>query len=274
MNIKELSNKIREELRQEIESSGAEPKLAVIQVGDGFESNVYIRNKQKACEGVGILTNNIKLPKDISESELVSIVHHLNNDKETHGILVQLPLPKHINERRVSQAISPIKDVDGFHSYNLGGLVVETEAISPCTPLGITNILKHWNVNLVGKNVVVVGRSNIVGKPLAIMLINSGATVTVCNSKTKNLKEFTRNADVVITAIGKPKYFTKDYFKDGAYIIDVGINRSSDGKLCGDVDYEDVVNIAKEITPVPGGVGLMTVTQLLANTLECYNYQQ
>lgn len=273
MNVKELSSNIRKDLADKIAKLEHKPCLAVIQVGNRYESSVYVRNKERACTEVGIQSTMVNLPDNITELELIQIIHELNNSKGIHGILVQLPLPKHINPTRVSQAISPVKDVDCFHSYNCGCILNETGFIQPCTPSGVLAILKYNNVKLKGSHVVIVGRSNIVGKPLALMLINEGATVTVCNSSTKNLKSITSLADVVVTAIGKPKYFTPEYFKPDATIIDVGINRGEDGKLCGDVDYENVKEKVANITPVPGGVGIMTVTQLLVNTFNCYKNQ-
>lgn len=274
MNVKELSNNIRMKLLERISEEEEKPCLAVVQVGNEYQSEVYIRNKKKACSEVGIKSTMVNLPGNISELELVSIIHELNKSKGIHGILVQLPLPKHINETRISQAIAPIKDVDCFHSYNYGGILNESGFISPCTPSGVLTILKEWNVKLRGSHVVIAGRSNIVGKPLALMLINLGATVTVCNSKTKNLKKLVKGADIFISAIGVPKYFTADYFNKNVSIVDVGINRDSEGKLCGDVDYENVKDLVANITPVPGGVGIMTVTKLLENTYKCFLKQK
>lgn len=273
MKGKPVSEHIRDYIKYEVAQLEVKPNLTVIKVGEDPASATYVRNKIKACEEVGMRSTLIQLPEDIEEEELIDIIGTLNKSEMTHGILVQLPLPEHISEENVANAITPSKDVDCFHPYNVGRLYNENGHIKPCTPSGVISILQHYGIKIAGADVVIVGRSNIVGKPLATMLTNMGATVTVCHSKTKNLKYKTRQADIVITAIGKAKYFTMDYFHNNSVIVDVGINRDEDGKLCGDVDYANVFENVKAITPVPGGVGIMTVTHLLYNTLQCYRYQ-
>ena len=270
MQAVEVREKLEDLLHQEVIKMSEKPNLTVIQVGDNQASNVYVRNKVKACKRVGIDSSVIKLPIEVSQKELIRIINILNDNDKVHGILVQLPLPKHINENRICEAISPLKDVDCFNPTNIGKISTYAGHTDPCTPRGIITLLKYYNVVLEGARVVVVGRSNIVGKPLTLMLINEGCTVTSCNSKTKDLKSITKQADIVITAIGKPKYFTKDYFSKNCIVVDVGINKDEDNKLCGDVDYNDVYPNVKGITPVPKGVGLMTVITLLQNTINCY----
>ncbi len=247
---------------------GVRPGLAVILVGDNPASQVYVRNKVKACEAVGMYSSLDRYPADLTEAKLLQRIQELNHNPDIHGILVQLPLPKHINEHAVLEAIAPAKDVDGFHLINAGALMTGQPRLRACTPYGVMKMFEKGNVDLTGQEAVVIGRSNIVGKPMAMLLINAGATVTVCHSKTRDLNFHTRRADIVVAAVGKPKFVKGDMIKPGAVVIDVGINRLPDGKLCGDVDYEDCLNVAGQITPVPGGVGPMTITMLLANTLE------
>ena len=261
----------REEIAKEValfhQETGVLPGLAVVMVGDNPASAVYVRNKHIACESVGMYTETLHLPEETSEEELLALIDRLNADNRFHGILVQLPLPKHINETRVLDAISPDKDVDAFHPYNVGALVTGRERFLPCTPAGIMELLRYYNISVQGKNCVVIGRSNIVGKPMSMLLLAKDGTVTVCHSKTKNIKEITKSADILVVAVGRARFVTADMVKEGAVVIDVGINRLEDGKLCGDVDFDAVFPIASAITPVPGGVGPMTITMLLCNTL-------
>lgn len=270
---KELANKIKQDIKDKIkyltESGHRKPCLVTILVGDNPASKVYVANKEKACNEVGISNITETYLESITEDELINHIEEFNNSHLVDGILVQLPLPKHINSNNVLSAINPNKDVDGFHSQNVANLWFNKECTIPCTPKGIIKLLESINVDLCGKNVVVVGRSNIVGLPIAKLCLDRNATVTICHSKTKNLKEVTSEADVLIVAIGKPKFITYDMVKVGAVIIDVGINRV-DNKLCGDVDYENVQHKVSYITPVPGGVGPMTITCLLENTLELF----
>jgi methylenetetrahydrofolate dehydrogenase (NADP+) / methenyltetrahydrofolate cyclohydrolase len=244
------------------------PGLTVVLVGENAASQVYVRNKVKACEEAGIRSSLIQKPEHLSEEALLEIISALNADSSVDGILVQLPLPKQINSQRVIEAIAADKDVDGFHVSNAGALMTGAPIFRPCTPYGVMKMLHSINANIWGANAVIVGASNIVGKPMAMMLLAEGATVTLCNSKTKNLEEHTRRADILVAAIGRPKMITADMIKPGAVVIDVGINRLPDGKLVGDVDYEPASQVASAITPVPGGVGPMTIAMLLINTLE------
>jgi len=246
---------------------GIRPGLAVIIVGDDAASQVYVRNKAKACEAIGMHSEVHALPADTSQDELLVWVNKLNDNAAIHGILVQLPLPKHMHDRAVIEAIHPMKDVDGFHYANMGALVIDESWFPPCTPFGVMQMLAHEGVEIEGKHAVVIGRSNIVGKPQAMLLLKAGATVTVCHSKTKDLKKFTRDADILIAAVGRANMVTGDMIKPGAVVMDVGINRLPSGKLCGDVDFESAKLVASAITPVPGGVGPMTITMLLGNTL-------
>lgn len=243
------------------------PGLAVIIVGDNPASRVYVRYKVKACHDIGLHSELIELPEDTTEKMLLSRIQHLNENPDIHGILVQLPLPAQIDVDKVLETISPEKDVDGFHLYNLGALVAGNTVFPPCTPYGVMAMLKHIDTDIAGKNAVVVGRSNIVGKPMALMLLQESATVSICTSKTKDLKFYTQIADILVVATGRPKMITADMVKPGSIVIDVGINRLDDGKLVGDVDYEGVKEVAGYITPVPGGVGPMTITMLVANTI-------
>lgn len=246
---------------------GIRPGLAVIIVGDDAASQVYVRNKAKACEAIGMHSEVHALPAHTSQDELLVWVNKLNDNAAIHGILVQLPLPKHMHDRAVIEAIHPMKDVDGFHYANMGALVIDESWFPPCTPFGVMQMLAHEGVEIEGKHAVVIGRSNIVGKPQAMLLLKAGATVTVCHSKTKDLNKFTRDADILIAAVGRANMVTGDMIKPGAVVMDVGINRLPSGKLCGDVDFESAKLVASAITPVPGGVGPMTITMLLGNTL-------
>lgn len=268
---KDLSDKIKENIRLEVDKCpNRPPHLVVILVGDNPASKAYVANKEKACSAVGIESDTIILPNYTSEKELLKIIDFYNNDGSVDGILVQLPLPKHINANEVLKAIDPKKDVDGFHPENVAKLWLGQDCIKPCTPQGIMRLIDFANINLEGRHVVVVGRSNIVGLPVAKMCIDRNATVTICHSKTEDLAHITKSADVLIVAIGKPKFITADMVGNGAVVIDVGINRV-DGKLCGDVDFDSVFSERTEcITPVPGGVGPMTIACLLDNTLKCY----
>lgn len=271
---KKCSEEILESLKQEVseykEKLGKVPGLAVIILGDNPASKIYVKSKIRACEKTGVLSKEIILDENVSEEELIKEIEKLNNDKNINGILVQLPLPAHINEKRVCEAISVKKDVDGFKPENLGKIMLgDEDGFISCTPQGIIYLIDQLNMDLHGKNVVVVGRSNIVGKPVASLLINKGATTTICNSKTKDLSGILKRADIIVIAIGKAKFLTKDMVKEGAVIIDVGINRV-DGKICGDVDFENVSQIASHITPVPGGVGPMTIAMLLKNTVKAF----
>lgn len=268
---KKISNEIKDELKEEIirlNKEGIKVKLVVVLVGDNSASEVYVRNKQKACEYVGIESETYNLPESTSQSELLELVNKLNNDKEVSGILVQLPLPKHIDEDFIIKTISPLKDVDGFHPENVGKLSIGQKGYVSCTPSGVIELLKRYNIDIEGQNCVIIGRSNIVGKPMAMLLLRENATVTICHSKTKDLKEFTQKADILIAAIGRAKFITADYVKEDAILIDVGMNRDEEGKLCGDVDFEDVKDKVKAITPVPGGVGPMTIAALLRNVVD------
>ncbi len=247
---------------------GITPGLAVIIVGEDPASKVYVANKVKACAELGLHSEHIVLPADTAESVLLAKITELNHDPKIHGILVQLPVPRHIDSSKVLNAISPDKDVDGFHPENVGALVTGNMRFAPCTPFGAMKLLEKSGVTIEGKHAVIVGRSNIVGKPMALMLLQANATVTVCTSKTVDLAKFTRDADILVVATGRPKMITGDMIKPGAAVIDVGINRLPDGKLCGDVDFDSAKGVAGWITPVPGGVGPMTITMLVANTVQ------
>ena len=268
---KVVSSAIRNDLSEEISQFKSEynvtPGLAVIIVGDNPASLVYVRNKKKACEQVGINSYEIALPGDVSEEELLARIEILNADPSVHGILVQLPLPKHINEETVINAIDPKKDVDAFHPSNVGKIMIGNYTFLPCTPAGVIDLLDYYNIDISGKKCVIIGRSNIVGKPMAHLLLERNGTVTVCHSRTVDLAEETKKADILVVAIGKPEFVTADMVKPGAVVIDVGINRGTDGKLLGDVEFSGVSEVASYITPVPGGVGPMTITTLLKNTL-------
>ncbi|MBO5109351.1 MAG: bifunctional methylenetetrahydrofolate dehydrogenase/methenyltetrahydrofolate cyclohydrolase FolD [Clostridia bacterium] len=267
---KETSRKVRGEIAkkvQELKEQGKVTGLAVVIVGENPASQVYVRNKAKACEEVGMYSEVHALPESTTEEELLALVERLNHEDKIDGILVQLPLPKHINEERVILAIDPNKDVDAFHPVNTGKIMIGNYEFLPCTPAGVMTLLKEYNIEVEGKECVVVGRSNIVGKPQALLLLQKNGTVTVCHSRTKNLAEITRRADILVVAIGKAEFITGDMIKEGAVVIDVGMNRKSDGKLCGDVEFASASEKASYITPVPGGVGPMTITTLLQNTL-------
>ncbi len=268
---KAISLQIKDELKQKaagLKKQGVEITLAVIQVGDDAASSVYVRNKKRGCEYIGIGSLSYELPGDITQEELLALIGELNERKDVNGILVQLPLPVHIDENRVIRAICPSKDVDGFHPQNAGALCIGQRGFVSCTPAGIIQLLLRSGIEIAGKECVILGRSNIVGKPMALLMLRENATVTVTHSRTRNLKEVTRRADILITAIGRPKMITREYVKEGAVVIDVGINRDENNKLCGDVDFEDVEPVCSAITPVPGGVGPMTIAMLLHNCVE------
>ncbi len=268
---KKISQEIKDELREkmaELKQKGGSRCLAVIQVGDDPASSVYVNNKKKACEYIGIDSESYHLPEETTEKELLELIDELNRKPEVNGILVQLPLPKQIDENKILLAISPEKDVDGFHPVNVGNLCIGRPGFVSCTPAGVIQLLKHSGIEIEGKECVVLGRSNIVGKPMAMLLLRENGTVTVCHSRTKDLKEITRRADILVAAIGKPKFIDADYVKEGAVVIDVGIHRNENGKLCGDVDFESVAPHCAAITPVPGGVGPMTIAMLMHNCVE------
>lgn len=266
-----VSEKLRSELRDEIaefkNKNGVTPGLAVVMVGNNPASAVYVRNKHKACLDVGIESYQIEFPEDITEEQLLSKIDELNADDKVNGILVQLPLPSGISEERVIERISPLKDVDAFHPSNVGRIMIGNYSFLPCTPAGIISLLDHYKIEISGKRCAVVGRSNIVGKPMALLLTERNGTVTLCHSRTQNLDMILRESDIVVVAIGKAEFLRADMIKPGAVVIDVGINRTSDGKLVGDVAFGEVSQVASMITPVPGGVGPMTITTLLQNTL-------
>ena len=271
LNGKELSVKIKEDLRKETEAlkeKGINPGLAVIIVGDDPASRVYVNNKKKACEECGFYSEEYALPKETTEEELLELIDTLNNKKEINGILVQLPLPKGIDSEKVLLSIRPEKDVDAFHPVNVGKIMIGNFDFLPCTPAGVMELIRLTNIDVCGKECVVVGRSNIVGKPQAMLLLHENGTVTICHSRTKNLKEVCRRADILVAAVGKAKFITADMVKEGAIVIDVGMNRDENGKLCGDVAYDEVSEVASAITPVPGGVGPMTIAMLMKNTLK------
>lgn len=271
---KKLANKIIEEIKSEVSKFESKPKLAVVLVGNNPASEIYVRNKQKKAQDLGFDSIVIPLPYDISEENLLEHIFILNEDTNINAILVQLPLPKHINKQKILEAIEPLKDVDGFTSYNFGRIALGYKPyVYPCTPKGVIRILDEYNINIEGKNVVVIGRSNIVGKPLSLMLQNRNATVTMAHSKTDNLKEICKTADIIVSAVGTPNLITKDYVKDNCTIIDVGINRTEQG-LKGDVVFDEVLEKAQYITPVPGGVGPMTIAMLMENTFELFKKQQ
>ena len=273
---KAISTEIKDELKEKVlklKEEGINVCLAVIQVGTDPASSVYVRNKKKGCEYIGIDSLSYELPESTTEEELLELIKKLNADDKVNGILVQLPLPSHIDENKVIKTISPLKDVDGFHPESVGALVIGQKGFVSCTPAGIIELLKRSGVSIKGKECVVLGRSNIVGKPMSILMLRENATVTIAHSKTENLKEVCKRADILIVAIGKPKFVNSEYVKEGACVIDVGINRNEDNKLCGDVDYEDVFPHCSYITPVPGGVGPMTIAMLLNNCVESVNIQ-
>lgn len=275
---KEISTKIKDQLKEEVEQMKNKydrlPKLAVILVGENQASQVYVRNKERGCSYVGMGSLKITHDATFSEEELLNEIKQLNEDDTVDGILVQLPLPDHINEDKVLEAIDPSKDVDGFHPENVAKLFLGQKSLVPCTPKGMMVLLDEINYDLTGKEVVVVGRSNIVGKPVSLLCLQKNATVTIAHSKTKDLKEVCQRADVLIAAVGRAKMINRDYVKEGAVVLDVGINRDENNKLCGDVDFEDVKDKVYAITPVPGGIGPMTITMLLHNTLEAFYHHQ
>lgn len=273
LNGKEFADKIKEEVRVEVEAMTEKPCLMVVQVGDDAASSTYVKNKKKACEYCGIRSIVYNLPDDTSEEDLLDFVEGMNQNKHIHGILVQLPLPKHIDEHKIIQAIAPEKDVDGFHELNVGKLTIGEETFVPCTARGIIELLIENNIQIEGRNCVVVGRSNIVGKPTAMELLRCNGTVTICHSKTKGLDLICRDADILVCAIGKPKFFDKKYISPNTVVIDVGIHRQADGTLCGDVDYENVIDIVSSITPVPKGVGSVTVAMLMKNCVQAAKRQ-
>lgn len=275
INGKEIAQAMKDEMKVEVaelKKAGKSCCLAVIQVGNNPASSVYVSNKKKACEYIGIDSLSYELPEETTEADLLELIDKLNNDTAVHGILCQLPLPKHINEKTILNRISPKKDVDGFHPQNVGSLVVGDFGFVSCTPAGIIELLKRSNVEMQGKRCVVIGRSNIVGKPMALLMLRENATVTICHSRTQNLKEICKEADILIVAIGKPLFVTKDYVKEGAVVIDVGIHRDENNKLCGDVNYKEVEPLCSAITPVPGGVGPMTICMLMKNCIEAMKY--
>lgn len=265
---KKISQEIKDELKEKaaaMAKGGKKVALAVIQVGNDPASSVYVRNKKKACEYIGIESLSYELPEETTEEELVALIEKLNADAGVNGILVQLPLPEQINEEKIIQTISPDKDVDGFHMQNVGALCTGGKGYVSCTPLGIITLLKRSGIEIAGKRCVVMGRSNIVGKPMAMLLLRENGTVTICHSKTQDMKEITRQADILVVAIGKPKFVDETYVKEGAVVIDVGIHRNAENKLCGDVDFDKVAPHTSAITPVPGGVGPMTIAMLMNN---------
>ena len=267
---KEVSAKVREEVKaqcEQLKARGIHPGLAVIIVGDAPASRVYVNNKKKACAEVGFISEEYALPQQTTQEELLSLINELNNNPKINGILCQLPLPSHLDEKAVINAISPEKDVDAFHPSNVGKIMIGDYHFLPCTPAGVMEMIKSEGIEVKGKNCVVIGRSNIVGKPMAMLLLHEHGTVTICHSRTKNLKEVCAAADILVAAVGKAKFVTADMVKPGAVVLDVGINRLENGKLCGDVDFDSVEPKASYITPVPGGVGPMTIAMLMKNTL-------
>ena len=274
---KKISGEIKDELKEQMaayRAQGREICLAVIQVGEDPASCVYVRNKKRACEYIGIRSLSYELPEETTEAELLSLVEELNARADVNGILVQLPLPKQINEEKVLNAISPLKDVDGFHPMNVGSLCIGKRGFVSCTPAGVIQLLKRSGISISGKECVVVGRSNIVGKPMALLLLQENGTVTVAHSRTEDLKSVTRRADILVVAVGKSRMITEDYVKEGAVVIDVGIHRDENNKLCGDVDYASVAPHCSAITPVPGGVGPMTIAMLMKNCVESVLLQE
>lgn len=268
---KAISKQIKDELKEKVaalKAQGTDICLAVIQVGNDPASSVYVGNKKKACEYIGIGSLSYELPEETTEGELLGLIDKLNNDDKVNGILVQLPVPKHIDEDKIIKAISPKKDVDGFHPMSVGALSIGQKGFVSCTPAGVIQLIKRSGVEIEGKECVVLGRSNIVGKPMAMLLLRENGTVTVCHSRTKNLKEVCRRADILVVAIGRPRMIDASYIKEGATVIDVGIHRDENNKLCGDVDFESAKEVAGAITPVPGGVGPMTIAMLMNNCVE------
>ncbi|MUK87170.1 bifunctional methylenetetrahydrofolate dehydrogenase/methenyltetrahydrofolate cyclohydrolase FolD [Ornithinibacillus sp. L9] len=271
INGRDLAQELRNQMKDEVialKKDGVTPHLTVVLVGDNPASRSYVKGKEKASAEVGIQSKVIELPGTVSEEELLQLINELNDNNSVHGILVQLPLPKHIQEQKVIETISPSKDVDGFHPVNIGRMMTGQDTFLPCTPFGIMTMLHSKDISIEGKHAVIIGRSNIVGKPIGQLLLNENATVTYCHSKTKNLKEFTTKADILIVAVGRPNVINEEHVKEGSVVIDVGINRLQDGSLTGDVDFDSVVEKASHITPVPRGVGPMTIAMLLHNTIK------
>lgn len=273
---KQISECIRNEISKSLKSLREKniiPGLAVIIVEGDSASRTYVDNKKKACENLGIYSEEYSLSPQVTQEELLDLIYMLNEKPDINGILVQLPLPKHLDEKQIIEAILPLKDVDAFHAENVGKIMLGDYHLLPCTPAGIMEMLRYENIDVCGKNCVVLGRSNIVGKPMAILLLHANATVTICHTKTRNIKDICKNADIIISAVGKTKFVTADMVKKDAVVIDVGMNRDDNGKLCGDVDFENVKNVASYITPVPGGVGPMTITMLMQNTINAVKLQ-
>lgn len=273
---KAISQQIKDEVKEKVaalKEQGVEVTLAVIQVGNDPASSVYVNNKKKACAYTGMRSESFELPEETTQEELLKLIDELNERKDINGILVQLPLPKHIDENKIIEAISPKKDVDGFHPQSVGALCIGQPGFVSCTPAGIIQLLKRSGVEIAGKECVIIGRSNIVGKPMSLLMLRENATVTITHSKTKNLKAVCKRADILIVAIGRPKMITAEYVKDGAVVIDVGIHRMENNKLCGDVDFDDVAPVCSKITPVPGGVGPMTIAMLMNNCVESIKLQ-
>ncbi|MEI3577554.1 MAG: bifunctional methylenetetrahydrofolate dehydrogenase/methenyltetrahydrofolate cyclohydrolase FolD [Acutalibacteraceae bacterium] len=268
-----VKQQVADECEELFKATGKKPGLAVIIVGDDPASKVYVNNKKKACELVGFLSKEYALPAQTTQQELIELVEKLNNDDEINGILCQLPLPKHLDEKAVIEAISPKKDVDAFHAVNVGKIMIGDYDFLPCTPAGVMELLAYYNIDIEGKECVVLGRSNIVGKPMSMLLLHKNGTVTICHSRTKNLAEVCKRADILVAAVGIARFVTADMVKENAVVIDVGINRMDNGKLCGDVDFEGVQKVASYITPVPGGVGPMTIATLMKNTLTAFKIQ-
>ncbi len=274
---KAVSAQVRAQVKEEVaalKEKGVAPGLAVVIVGDDPASRVYVNNKKKACAEVGIYSEEYALPKETTQAELLSLIHTLNEKEEINGILVQLPLPSHLDEKEVIETIDPKKDVDAFHASNVGKIMIGDYHFLPCTPAGVMELLQSANVEIKGRNCVVIGRSNIVGKPMAMLLLHQHGTVTICHSRTKNLPEICRGADILVAAVGRAKFVTADMVKEGAVVIDVGMNRDENGKLCGDVDFASVEPKASFITPVPGGVGPMTISMLMKNTVMAAKLQK
>lgn len=274
---KRISAEIKEELKVKVakmQEQNIHVCLAVVQVGEDAASSIYVRNKEKACAYIGIESRVCRLPEETSEEELLEVIKELNEDSVVNGILVQLPLPAHIDEKKVIEAISLEKDVDGFHPQSLGNLCSNSDGFEPCTPSGVIELLKRSEIQISGKHCVVMGRSNIVGKPAALLLLRENGTVTIVHSKTENLKEITSQADILVVAIGVPKFVTSDFVKEGAVVIDVGMHRDEENKLCGDVDFDDVKDKVSAITPVPGGVGPMTIAMLMKNCIHSAEFQE
>lgn len=269
----EVKEQVRIETQQLKDNYGITPGLAVVIVGDDPASRVYVNNKKKACEAVGFKSEEYALPAETTQDELMKLVDELNNNKDINGILVQLPLPKQLDDKAVIEAINPIKDVDAFHAVNVGKIMLGEYDFLPCTPAGVMEMLHSYEIPVSGKNCVVIGRSNIVGKPMAMLLLHENGTVTICHSRTQNLAEICSQADILVAAVGRPKFVSADMVKEGAVVIDVGIHRQDDGKLCGDVDFENVKDKCSYITPVPGGVGPMTIATLMKNTLKAAKIQ-